>query len=556
MPLSDVLIIQNADRLEALRNLCLLDTPADPAFDRLTSLVTRVLNVPVAAVVLVDADRQFFKSQVGMREPWLTMRETPLSHSFCQHVVATGDPLIIENARQHNLVYDNLAIQDLDVIAYAGIPLKVDSGEVIGSLCAIDSQPRIWPEADLAILKDLAASVMTEIELRTELRERERIEEQLRQSEHFVNEILTTVPDLIYVFDTVEMRNVFINHESYSIIGYNKEEIQELGSNVMSKLLHPDDLASRIQFLKDVVLIADGDILQSEFRIRHRNGTYRWLHSHSKVFKRSPDGIVTQILAVARDITDWKNAEEQSRQLALEKDKVDVLSNFMRKTSHDFRTPLTIMNSALYLLVKDDDPDRRQKRAQTMQLQIDFLIKLVNELQTFVELTEMENFVATSANVNNIIKEIVQLTEETAHEKGVTLVLHPAADLPLVEAEARQLRSAFLRMVDNAMTYTAAGGMVSLTSSADDYFVTVEISDTGAGIDEGDLPYIFDLFYKGDKARTHGGNAQGAGLGLAMVKQIVEMHHGHIEVESKLGEGSHFRVSLPIFSSEPLSVTV
>src|SRR5687768_15756044 len=117
MPSADMRIIQDDKRLQSLRLLRLLDSPADPAFDRLAELAATILDVPVALVTLVDADRQYFKSQIGLPEPWLTTRQTPLSHSFCQHTVALSpQPLVINDARTHPLVYDNLAIPDMDVI--------------------------------------------------------------------------------------------------------------------------------------------------------------------------------------------------------------------------------------------------------------------------------------------------------------------------------------------------------------------------------------------------------------------------------------------------------
>lgn len=172
--------VRDPDRLAALRDAALLDTPAEAAFDRITDLVRRVLGVPVALVSLVDEDRQFFKSSAGLAEPWATRRETPLSHSFCQHVVASGEPLIIEDARQHPLVRNNLAIPDLHVIAYAGMPLVTADGYVLGTLCAIDTKPRTWSEEDITILRDLAGAVMTEIELRTAARRARDSQERLR----------------------------------------------------------------------------------------------------------------------------------------------------------------------------------------------------------------------------------------------------------------------------------------------------------------------------------------------------------------------------------------
>ena len=160
-------------RLAALRLTALLDTPPEEAFDRLTRLASHVLGVPVALVSLVDEDRQFFKSCIGLPEPWSSRRGTPLSHSFCQHAVASAEPLVIEDAREHPLVRENLAIRDLDVIAYAGFPLTTSDGAVLGTFCAIDSQPRAWTAEEVGFVREMAASTMTEIELRTTVRELE-----------------------------------------------------------------------------------------------------------------------------------------------------------------------------------------------------------------------------------------------------------------------------------------------------------------------------------------------------------------------------------------------
>jgi len=158
-------------RLAALHRLALLDTPPEEAFDRLTRLAVKVVETPVALMTLVASDRQFFKSQVGLGEPWATRRETPLSYSFCQHVVAMGAPLVVEDARQHPLVADNPAVAELGVIAYVGVPLTLAEGNTVGTLCAIDHAPRHWTVAQVGLLRDLAAAGMTELELRRLLRE-------------------------------------------------------------------------------------------------------------------------------------------------------------------------------------------------------------------------------------------------------------------------------------------------------------------------------------------------------------------------------------------------
>jgi signal transduction histidine kinase len=182
--------LHEQQRLAVLMAANLLDTPEEETFDRFTRLASAILKTPVALVSLVDRQRQFFKSSVGLPEPWVTCRETPLSHSFCQHVVSTSEPLSVADARIHPLLRDNLAIVDLGVIAYLGIPLTTTEGFTLGSFCAIDTTPRDWSKDDVAILSDLAALVIEEIELRLLAKQLHSDYLQLRNLELFREEMV------------------------------------------------------------------------------------------------------------------------------------------------------------------------------------------------------------------------------------------------------------------------------------------------------------------------------------------------------------------------------
>jgi diguanylate cyclase (GGDEF)-like protein len=149
-------------RLAALAASGLVESPPGAAFDRVTRLVAETLHVPVALFTLVTAERQVFRSSVGMGE----VRATPLSHSFCRHVVESGAPLEVVDARVHPKVRDNPAIEDLGIVSYLGVPLTTSSGERLGALCAIDRRPRQWTGRDQGVLEDLAGAAMAEVELR------------------------------------------------------------------------------------------------------------------------------------------------------------------------------------------------------------------------------------------------------------------------------------------------------------------------------------------------------------------------------------------------------
>jgi len=148
-------VLEDKARVADLHDTGLLDSPPEEAFDRVTRLASRLLGAPTALVSLIDTDRQFFKSQIGLAQPWAGERQTRLSHSFCQWVVSGGERLVVGNAREHPVLKSNLAIRDLGVIAYAGVPLAGRKGAAIGSFCAIDSKPRQWSAEELATLESL-----------------------------------------------------------------------------------------------------------------------------------------------------------------------------------------------------------------------------------------------------------------------------------------------------------------------------------------------------------------------------------------------------------------
>ncbi|MES2884747.1 MAG: GAF domain-containing protein [Pseudomonadota bacterium] len=161
-------VLHDAIRLSALKATGLLDSPPERSFDRLAQLVSKLLGAPTALLSLVDSNRQFFKGHVGLSEVLAGARETPLSHSFCQWAVSGREQIIVADAREHPVLKNNLAIQDMGVVAYAGLPVSNGQGQALGSLCAIDAKPRTWSANEIAILGDitkLAESCIAQAEL-------------------------------------------------------------------------------------------------------------------------------------------------------------------------------------------------------------------------------------------------------------------------------------------------------------------------------------------------------------------------------------------------------
>jgi EAL domain-containing protein (putative c-di-GMP-specific phosphodiesterase class I) len=159
-------LVLDRDRLAAIHSSDLLDTPPEEAFDRITRWASALLRAPIAMFTIVDRDRQFFKSVTGLSDSLSARRDTPLSHSLCQHVVTTDGPLVISDALQHPLVRDNGAVTGLGVAAYLGVPVHGAAGRPIGALCVVDTMPRAWTPADAGQLSELACAIETELQLR------------------------------------------------------------------------------------------------------------------------------------------------------------------------------------------------------------------------------------------------------------------------------------------------------------------------------------------------------------------------------------------------------
>ena len=153
-------------QVAAARRVRQHDADDKRVFDRLTRLVSALLQAPVSLLMISDGDELLFASFVGPDDPWSTLTEFPLKDAYCQFAVGARAPFVVEDARNNPLVCDLPPTTALDVVAYLGVPLLASSGAPIGILCAIDFEPRPWTDADVRVVEDLAATVMAYLEAR------------------------------------------------------------------------------------------------------------------------------------------------------------------------------------------------------------------------------------------------------------------------------------------------------------------------------------------------------------------------------------------------------
>lgn len=207
-----------------LAKIGMVDGPSDEALDRLTALASELCNTPVALISMVqeDRDRQFFTSALGLPEPWAARRETPLSHSFCQYVKSTAKPFVVPDALEHPLVKDTLAIPDLGVRAYLGVPILDPNGSAIGALCAIDETPRHWTEGNIRQLTVLADAISVHVKMRFAILASE---ERGKRASLFGRIVRKSYHE-VFVVDAESMLFVDANMGALENLGYSLSELK------------------------------------------------------------------------------------------------------------------------------------------------------------------------------------------------------------------------------------------------------------------------------------------------------------------------------------------
>jgi two-component system phosphate regulon sensor histidine kinase PhoR len=249
-------------------------------------------------------------------------------------------------------------------------------------------------------------------------------------------------------------------------------------------------------------------------------------------------GDTSGAVVVLHDITELRKLERVRR-------------DFVANVSHEFKTPLTAIQgfSETLLAGAIDDPQNRERFLGIILEHSRRLARLTDDL---LKLSQMDadrlQLEIRPVSVAELVESCVETTEHRATEKGVRFTVAPTNDLPDIAGDRRRLAEILQNLLDNATQYTLPGGQITLTAESRENDVVFTVTDTGIGIPKSDQSRIFERFYRVDAARSR--EAGGTGLGLAIAKHLVEVHGGHIWVESEIGQGSQFNFSIPVFDME------
>lgn len=508
-------------RLRALLGIGLLDTPAEERFDRITRLAADHFAVPIAAITLIDADRQWCKSGAGVAG-----QESSRAVSFCAHAIlhpeaATVVPDTLEDPRFADYP---MVVSPPNVRFYAGHPIKAPAGEPLGTLCLIDVRPRELDDHQVARLADLAAWVEEEIR-----RDDDRgAIEQLRDSEARVWTLMNSVAEGIVSFSE-DGRIRQVNHAAEEGFGYAPGAL--LGEPI--GLLIAGHSSERIVAS---VARAPADGRPSKLGVRqvvdgrHRDGTIFPLELVITEARFDDERV---LVAIGQDVTERVAAER-------------VKDEFISVVGHELRTPLTAIRGSLGLLaggVFGALPHEAGSMVDMAIVNTDRLVRLVNDM---LDIERMDAGHLTldriAIPVDTLLQESLAAVQALADDAGVRVRTSPA---PLtVLADEDRIVQTLVNLLGNAVKFSPPGGVVTVEVERDGTDACFTVHNSGRGVPADQLDHIFERFRQvdGTDAREKGGT----GLGLAIARRIVDWHGGRIWAESPGGEGCILRFTLPL----------
>ncbi len=524
--------VNDGRRLEALRNTGLLHVRHQPALDAITRLAAMTTAAPTALVSLVDSERQVFSSRYD-GDDHDAQDQTPLSHSFCRFVVVNDAPLVVEDAREHPVLFDHPGLVEDGVVAYAGYPLHDPSGEVLGALCVVDSVPRQWTEQHLAGLRDLAVAVETKIALRLSRRETHLDHARLMHVLDGAANTAVIIADAVGVIDTINRAaSLLLGHDAASVVG--SWTLRDVAT--LARRSGPDAGPGEA---RDWTVLADGQ----QRVISVRTSTLYDVNGDVDGYVLVGDDVSAHRHAaqVLRDTVD-RQAEVVRRLEALDTARDD----FIATASHELRTPVTSILGFTELLA-EGVVGRLTEAQSDLVGRVDRnsrrLLHLVEDLLNLTRL-DATGVHPTDVDVDALAVRAWESIQPELEARDLEATLEIAPMRVVTRGDAVQLERALLNLLMNAMKFTPDGGSVSLVVGPHEAGVMLEVADSGRGIEASEQEFVFEPFFRTQDAQVKA--VPGSGVGLTVVRRIVEAHGGQILLRSEVGCGTTVRIVLPV----------
>jgi PAS domain S-box-containing protein len=380
----------------------------------------------------------------------------------------------------------------------------------------------------------------------TDITERRAVEEAASEATARLTRIARHAPGVLYQFELAADRSTRFSYMSDRIrdlFGIEPEQALADADAVFGRIDHEGRAAVRASVMASAASLGEW---RCEFRIRRTDGAERWILGMSTP-ERLPDGR-TVWHGYMEDVTERRELEQARRDTLVAEAANRAKTQFLGRMSHELRTPLNAVLGFAQLMEIDRAEPPSPGQARRLKLIREAGEHLLRMISDMLDLTRVESGGMT-LNVEPVVlrplaEQALEMVAETAAKAQVQLELAPGGETLTLHADRARLRQVLFNLLSNAIKYNRPGGRVEVAVQAGgDGQALIIVRDNGQGIAEAALAHIFEPFHRAGQER---GPVEGAGIGLAVTKAIVELMQGHIEVASRAGEGSTFSVRLPL----------
>ncbi|MEO8391604.1 MAG: PAS domain-containing sensor histidine kinase, partial [Chloroflexota bacterium] len=401
------------------------------------------------------------------------------------------------------------------------------------------TQQENWLLTTEVPILDTQDKVIGLVGISLDITERKHSQEQITQERMLLRTLIDHLPDYIFVKDA---EGRFVNSNA----AHNRAAHVEQAEALRGKLpfdVFPAELAVQYQADDQQVLQLGQALVNVERTSIDAQGQERTMLT-TKVPLHDAAGKVTGLVGISRDITIRKQAEQQALELRNERQRVQVLHQFISDATHDLMTPIAGINLSTDLARRAPTPERLIAHLDKIAMLSE---KLQDRLQDMLSMSQLDMMTAADLEFRTVdlaqfLERLVETFRLSAEAKGQQFSGELDADAVTVYADDLYLGMALGKIVENAIHYTGNSGSIQIAITRREEQVAMTIRDTGIGIAEANLGHIFERFYR---VKSHRPLDSGAGLGLSIVQRIVELHNGQIEVTSVVGSGSTFTLLLP-----------
>lgn len=494
-------------------------------YQTMSKELSRVIDFDRLSVTLITENNALYENFVLSKDyEYTDLKEGvlyPMEGSMMKRVIQFRQPVIVEDTSKGRFLTDIVLYQE-GIHSRLGFPLEYKN-RVIGSVNFGSKRKNYYTNKHIDFFAQIAPQLAMAIE-------NTRLFNRIKEAEEKYRTVIESSPDIIFEC-TKDGEFLLMSPSVEKITGYPINQFYDNRGYGLSLCYSEDQ--ERVQYeILQVLSGKNSNLMDLEFRVINKQGHVIWLSLEAVPINEGDE--IIGIEGFCRDITERKKLDE-------------LKDSLIRDVTHELKTPVAKIEMAIDMFdrsIKTGNVNALGSNSKIHEILRNNINRLKNTIKNILDISKLESGMEplklSDISLMELLTQIVNEHKDTANTKNIAIMHQLPPNLPIITADRDKINHLITHLVDNAIKFTEQG-RINITANLLPYSVEITVEDTGKGLDEKTRELVFEKFYKENSSTF------GAGIGLAICKNIVQLHKGNIWVESEgKGKGSRFKFTLPI----------